>query len=194
VLAGGRSTRFGSDKLAATYRGAPLLHHAVSRLAEVCEEIVVVLGAGVEPAMPRGVRARFVRDRQQAQGPLAGFAAGLAIVATHRALVAAGDMPDLVPEVLRELVGVAARTDADAVALAEGDRFRPVPCAVRTSIALEHAERLLSAGDRRLGAVLDALGPEVIDEATWTALDPERRTLRDVDEVDDLVERRPPPR
>jgi molybdenum cofactor guanylyltransferase len=191
VLAGGRSIRFGSDKLAATYRGAPLLHHAVSRLAEVCEEIVVVLGGDEEPEMPRGVRVRFTRDRRQGEGPLAGLAAGLAIVATDRALVAAGDMPDLVPDVLRELVGVAGTTDA--AALGEGDRFRPVPCVVRTSIALEQAERLLSAGERRLGAVLDALGPEVIDERTWTALDPERRSLRDVDEVSDLVEPGLPP-
>jgi molybdopterin-guanine dinucleotide biosynthesis protein A len=192
-LAGGRSTRFGSDKLAATYRGAPLLHHAVGRLAEVCEEMVVVLGAAAEPAMPRGVRVRFARDRRRGEGPLAGLAAGLAIVVTDRALVAAGDMPDLVPEVLRKLIGVAASTAAAAVALGEGDRFRPVPCVVRTSIALEHAERLLSAGERRLGAVLDALGPEVIDERTWTALDPQRRSLRDVDEVSDLVEGGPPP-
>jgi molybdenum cofactor guanylyltransferase len=189
VLAGGRSARFGSDKLAATYRGAPLLHHAVSRLAEVCEEMVVVLGAGAEPAIPPGVRARFARDREQGEGPLAGLAAGLEIVSTDRALVAAGDMPDLVPEVLRELIGVAVRTDAAAVALAEGGRVRPVPSVVRTSIALEHAERLLSAGERRLGAVLDSLAARVIDETAWTALDPERRTLRDVDEVSDLVER-----
>jgi hypothetical protein len=45
---------------------------------------------------------------------------------------------------------------------------------------------LLHAGERRLRALSDALRTAVIDESTWLALDPERRTLRDVDEPGDL--------
>ena len=189
VLAGGRSTRFGSDKLAAAYRGAPMLHHPVMRLAEICGEVVVVLGSGPEPSLPCEVPVRFARDRQDGEGPLAGLAAGLAVVRTERALVVAGDMPDLVPAVLRALADAAARASADAVALADGGRFRPVPCVLTTSVALEQAVRLLAAGERRFRAVLEALDACVIDEGTWTALDPERRTLRDIDEVADLAER-----
>jgi hypothetical protein len=48
------------------------------------------------------------------------------------------------------------------------------------------AHTLLHAGRRRLRDVLDALRTAVIDEATWTALDPERRTLVDIDEPQDL--------
>jgi molybdopterin-guanine dinucleotide biosynthesis protein A len=193
VLAGGRSSRFGSDKLAATYRGAPMLHHPVTRLSEICGDVVIVLGSGPEPPAPAGIRVRFARDREEGQGPLAALAAGLAVVHTERALVVAGDMPDLVPAVLRKLLGTGDRSGADAVALAEGGRFRPLPCVVVTRLALEHAERLLAAGERRLGGVLESLDPVVIDEETWTALDPERRTLHDVDEVADLAERDRPP-
>ena len=85
------------------------------------------------------------------------------------------------------------RASADAVALADGGGFRPVPCVLTTSVALEQAVRLLAAGERRLRAVLEALDAGVIDEGTWTALDPERRTLRDIDEVADLAERGRPP-
>ncbi|MDP9330797.1 MAG: nucleotidyltransferase family protein, partial [Actinomycetota bacterium] len=53
VLAGGSSSRFGSDKLSAPYRGVPLLHHAVLRLAEVCGEVLVVIGPeGTPPPLP----------------------------------------------------------------------------------------------------------------------------------------------
>ena len=41
-------------------------------------------------------------------------------------------------------------------------------------------------GERSLRAWLQAMRMAVIDEATWTALDPERATLRDVDEPADL--------
>lgn len=42
VLAGGRSSRFGSDKALATWRGKPLLAHAADALGAQCDAVVVV--------------------------------------------------------------------------------------------------------------------------------------------------------
>ncbi|MGH2635708.1 MAG: NTP transferase domain-containing protein, partial [Actinomycetota bacterium] len=109
VLAGGRSTRFGRDKLIEPYRGVPLLHHAVLRLGEVCVDVVVVLAPeAAEPPPPPGVPVRIVRDVAEGEGPLAGLAAALSAVATVVALVAGGDMPDLQTSVLLEMLRVAA--------------------------------------------------------------------------------------
>lgn len=41
VLAGGNSTRFGSDKAEAIWRGRPLLEHVVARLETVCSHVIV---------------------------------------------------------------------------------------------------------------------------------------------------------
>ena len=41
VLAGGRSTRFGSDKARAMLDGATLLDHAIAALAPLCAQVVV---------------------------------------------------------------------------------------------------------------------------------------------------------
>jgi len=167
----------------------PLLHHAVLRLAEVCGDVVVVLGPdGPEPALPPGAPVRFARDPEAAQGPLAGLYAGLFAVSTDRALVAAGDMPELRTPVLLEMLKVAAGAPVDAVTLSDGDRFRPLPCVVARGPATEAAHELLHGGTRRLSDLLDALPNAVIDEDTWVALDPERRTLFDVDEVSDLLD------
>ena len=46
VLAGGASSRFGSDKLAATLDGRPLLHHALEAVAAVADRIVLVVAPG----------------------------------------------------------------------------------------------------------------------------------------------------
>jgi molybdenum cofactor guanylyltransferase len=186
VLAGGRSTRFGRDKLTEPYRGLPLLHHAVLRLAEVCDEVVVVTAPGAEPAMPLGAPVRIVHDPSEGEGPLAGAHAGLLAVRTEFALLAGGDMPELATPVLVELLRVAAEAPVDGVALAEDDRFRPLPCVVRAGPALDAAHALLHAGDRRLRNLLKALRVAVVDEPTWTALDPARRTLFDIDEPGDL--------
>ncbi|MCI0633799.1 MAG: molybdenum cofactor guanylyltransferase [Actinobacteria bacterium] len=189
MLAGGASARFGRDKLAEPYRGSPLLHHAVLRVGEVSEVVVVVLApAADEPSMPDGVTVRFVRDPTESEGPLAGLHEGLLAVRTAFALVAGGDMPDLQIPVLREMVDMADEPAVDAVALQDGGRSRPLPCVVRAEPAVNAAHTLLHAGRRALRDLLDALRVAVIDERTWIALDPERRTLFDVDEPGDLLD------
>ena len=189
MLAGGRSTRFGSDKLAATYHGMPLLHHAILRLAEVCRDVVVVIApVSPEPPLPPGSKARIARDPTEGEGPLAGLLAGLDATTAELALVAGGDMPDLRTAVLIEMLTVGSASPVDAVVLQDGDGFRPLPCVVRTEEARRAAHGLLHAGDRRLRRLLGALRVAVIDEATWHALDPELDTLRDVDVPGDLLD------
>ena len=70
VLAGGKSTRFGSDKALAELDGRTLIARAVDALALWCEYVVVV-GRETAPAptLPDWPRANM--------GPLAGLAAAL---------------------------------------------------------------------------------------------------------------------
>lgn len=187
MLAGGRSTRFGADKLAADYRGLPLLHHAILALGAVCDDVVVVLAPGEEPRnLPPG--ARITHDPTEGEGPLAGLHQGLlSAVRADAVVVAGGDMPELHPAVLIEMLRVLDEASADAVALADGGRPRPLPCVLRTWPAADMTHTLLHAGRRRLRDVLDALRTAVIDEETWTALDPGRQTVFDVDEPGDLA-------
>jgi molybdopterin-guanine dinucleotide biosynthesis protein A len=189
VLAGGRSSRFGRNKLLEPYGGTPMLHRVVVRLAEVCGEVVVVIApAADEPPMPLGVDVRFARDAVEGDGPLAGTHAGLLDVRTPYALLCAGDMPDLQTAVLLEMLRVADEIadGADGVALLDDRRVRPLPCVLRVGPATEAAHALLHDGSRRLRDLLDASRIAAIDEASWTVLDPARRTLFDVDDPSDL--------
>lgn len=157
------------------------------RLAEVCGDVVVVLAPDVpEPPMPLGTPVRFARDATEHEGPLAGAYAGLLAVGSDHALLAGGDMPDLQTAVLIEMLRVAAEAPADAVALEDEGRARPLPCVLRVDRAREIAHALLHDGRRRLRDLLDAVPTAVIDGPTWRAFDPDRRTLLDVDEPTDL--------
>lgn len=70
VLAGGRSTRFGSDKALAELGGRTLLARAVDALAAQCDAVVVVGREDAPaPTLPDWPRADM--------GPLAGIAAAL---------------------------------------------------------------------------------------------------------------------
>ncbi|MGH2641575.1 MAG: molybdenum cofactor guanylyltransferase [Actinomycetota bacterium] len=191
MLAGGRSRRFGRDKLAEEIDGRPLLHHPVLRLLDVCDRVVVVIGVDTEePAMPAGASVTFARDATADEGPLRGLAAGLEVVDSTWAVVAGGDMPDLQPTVLRELLRAAWETAAVAVVLSDGGDARPLPCVVRAEPAADAVAVLLGSGRRRLRDLHSAVRTVVVDEPSWTALDPERRTLVDIDEQAD-VERAP---
>ena len=186
VLAGGRSTRFGSDKLREPYRGRPLLHHAIEAVTGVADDVVVVMGPAADGRdLPPG--ARLAHDPAEDEGPLAGLHAGLlAAVRSDVAVVVAGDMPEVPAAVLRLLIGSVDDGPATASALGTPSGPSPVPIGLRTWPAADAVHTLLHAGRRRLGDVLDVMRTEVIEEDRWTALDPGRRALFDVDERSDL--------
>ena len=60
------------------------------------------------------------------------------------------------------------------------------PLVLRRDPALAAAERLFAGGERRLRALTETLSTHVIAEATWRTLDPDARTLRDIDTPADL--------
>ena len=103
-------------------------------------------------------------------------------------LLAGGDMPAMVGDVLGLLVQHVV-DGADAAALIDGEAWRPLPSALRRAAALAAAVSMPPGSGLR--DVLERLDVEAIPEARWRALDPEARTLFDVDTQGDL-DRLPP--
>ena len=158
-------------------------------LGELCSEIVVVVAPDTDgPDLPEEVVAPVlvIRDPEPYGGPLVGLAAALTEADTPLALVVGADMPDLVPEVLVELILTASEEGTTASALAEGDGFRPLPCVVRTARAEDLSRALLERGEGSLRGLLEASDVKVVAEESWRALDPGGATLRDIDRPEDL--------
>lgn len=190
VLAGGRSRRFGSDKLTARVDGVPLVERAAAALALVSDDVLVVLPPAGGPALPPSIRV--VRDPEPHGGPLVGLAAGLAAARAPIALVAGGDMPWLAPGVLAALIERLAAAPATTAAAGlgssdpAGDGLERFPIALRVEPALALATELLDRGERRLRRLVAGLAPDAVPETTWRAIDPGGRTTVDVDEPGDL--------
>ena len=99
ILAGGQSSRFGSDKAMALLDGRSLLSHAVEALSSACDH-VVVLGRSHDtldclPDWP-----------QVGMGPLAGLAAALRFARgnNYSAVLSIGvDLPGLPPDLVAKL-------------------------------------------------------------------------------------------
>lgn len=192
VLAGGRSSRFGSDKLVADFGGRSLLAATLHAVAPVVEAIVV---AG--PALPPEVGGRIGRvpialapDRESFGGPLAALARVLdqpAATADALVLVVGGDMPGVVPDVLELMIDrLADQSDVDAVVLDRPPRLQTLPLAIWRQAGSEAAAAAMDSGNRSLVSLLDRLRVEAVPAAEWTALDPAEATLQDVDRPDDL--------
>ncbi|OUC13374.1 MAG: molybdenum cofactor guanylyltransferase [Alkalinema sp. CACIAM 70d] len=94
VLAGGQSTRMGQDKALLAIAGQPLLQRVCETAMQCCESVHIVTAW---PDRYRSVvpeSCQFAVDLQT-QGPLVGFAQGLAVVKTEWVLLLACDMPSL---------------------------------------------------------------------------------------------------
>jgi molybdopterin-guanine dinucleotide biosynthesis protein A len=203
VLAGGRASRFGGDKLAAPLDGIPVLEHALRAVAQVADPVVVVVSPDAPlPSVPAlaGVEVVPARDLVARQGPLAGLAGGLAALAAWAApkgegaepdivLLVAGDMPTLDPRVLALLVReLEADPSLGAVSL-ESQPPSPLPCAIRATLARPVALALLAQDRRSLRGLLESVPSSTVPSASWRAIDPEGRTLRDIDTREDLAGR-----
>lgn len=193
VLAGGRSSRFGSDKLEAELEGASLLSRTIAAVEPIAD-IVIVAGAALPDELQVGdVPATLIQDREPFGGPLLALAnvleRGIPDTASSLAVVVGGDMPRLVPAVLAAMLDrLVADLEVDAVILqAPGTPRRQVlPLAIREHAAVGAARAALDAGDRSLRGFVDRMRTLELPGEVWQAHDPGGDTLADVDTSADL--------
>ena len=148
VLAGGRSSRFGSDKAAALLLGRPLLLWALDHLARACDRTAVSAQPGSAAAIlaAEGGWMVLADGAGDAAGPLAGIRAGLAWARGQGAdflAVEPCDAPLLPPDMHRRL-GDAIGAAPVAVARTE-DGLQPL-CALWRTVALEAVAAALHGG------------------------------------------------
>lgn len=130
ILAGGRSSRFGSDKASALLLGRPLLQWAVEALSPVCDELVIVAAEGQHlPAIETTLPMTRAIDTYEAKGPLAGLATGFAHASASLAFATSCDAPLIVPELVRALAAMA--DDYDIVCPFVGGFMQPLTAVYR---------------------------------------------------------------
>ena len=196
VLAGGRSSRFGRDKLQTELEGSALLDRAIAAALAVADEVIVA-GRAIGPPVDR-LAVRSIDDAEPFGGPLPALVDALEAAHGPAAIVVGGDMPRLEPRVLQAMLGELARDPSiEAVVLGTAEaatgttspepaRRQVLPLAIRVQPAWRAAREAVEAGHRSLQVLLDRMTVIELPASEWLPLDPHANTLLDVDTEADL--------
>jgi molybdopterin-guanine dinucleotide biosynthesis protein A len=132
VLAGGRSSRMGTDKALLQLDGRPLIAHAVAKLRRICAEVRIL---GANPAL--AAYAPLVPDLHPNCGPVGGIEAALAHTTHDWNLILAVDVPFMPAAILhRWATHITAPTETTRVAMFTADcRPQPAVCLLHRQIA-----------------------------------------------------------
>ena len=195
VLAGGKSTRFGSDKASTVVSGRTLLEWVLLALAPACDTVVVVRAPG--QALPRVECARpivIVDDLYEEKGPLAGLVSGFGAVRTPLAFAASCDVPLLVSPLVTALAALAPGYD---VVVPHVDGFpQPLLAVYRPSTCLDVFRQAVEDGRLKITAAYAGLNVRVVRESELRQFDPDLSSFRnlnraaDVQEIARLLDRR----
>lgn len=157
LLAGGKSSRMGTDKAFLTINGTALIGRVADVLKRVFDSVIVIADHGERYAF---LQLPCYPDIVHDAGPLAGIHAALVHSATSHVFIASCDTPFLNETMIREVLS---RAYAHTVTIvSDGTRVQPLfgvyPTALRTEI-----EQSLLSGKRSVSGWLEGTGVAVLD-------------------------------
>lgn len=156
VLAGGKSTRMGSDKALLKVGGVTLIERSVTLLTEMFPSVVISSDRGAEfeflgiPVLP---------DIRKDCGPLGGIHAVLTQTHADSLFVLACDMPFVSSDLIHYIIDMHADRDATIPSLGGG--VHPL-CGVYSRTGLPMIEKFLDVGEYKLRHVLEKLNSAII--------------------------------
>lgn len=148
ILAGGKSSRMGTDKARLRLGGESFPERIAAALLFVCESVRVV--GGIQPAQ----RWTVVPDIYGEWGALGGLHAALDACRAPWAIIVACDLPFVTGELFSRLRELSENFEAVVPVQADG-RWQPLCALYRVEPCLLRAAELIAAGERRPRRLLE---------------------------------------
>ena len=168
ILAGGRSSRMGSEKAFLPWREYTIIEFLISRLTPIFDHIMVVTK---RPDKFIGLPAKIVEDEFPEYAALVGLYSGLKATQTETNLVIPCDMPLIPSALVMEMGAISMRYEAVILERADHERI-PFPGYYHRSLlpALAAAIHQKEFGITRF---LKDCVAHVLPESAWKYLDPD---------------------
>ena len=181
ILAGGKSSRFGSNKALALHQGDALIQTIARRLAALFPETLLITNTPEEYGF---LGWPMAKDLYPDCGPLAGIHAALRTVSQPRIFVCGCDMPLVNPELIRFLCELEGDHDIVLPWLDEG----PEPLyAVYSKKALPIIEEQLSKNQYKIGMVFEKLRIRKVTSEEILQIVPDLTTFQNINHQHDLA-------
>ena len=149
VLAGGQSSRMGTDKALLEFKGQPLIVHAI-RILRGAGLPVVIAGARAEAQSNLESFAPVMSDSETGLGPLGGICTALATIPAPYAVFLPVDIPFLPSSLIRYLVHRARVTKSAITLVSVNGLPQTLPAVVSKTMYPTLQEKLQN---RRLGCL-----------------------------------------
>ncbi len=182
ILVGGASSRMGCDKARLEWNGVPLVERVANALGSCMSRVCLVIRPGSEPPLD----LPCVEDVRSERAPIVGVHAALQACESAAVLVTACDLPELDPNVVLALLALVPHGDGPDVVAPIGTKGHEPLLAVYRPRLLPEIERRIDAGKLSLQSLLHDVDTLGIPEATLREIDPELRSLRNVNRPEDL--------
>jgi len=179
ILAGGRSSRMGSNKALLPYRGGLFIEAIHRQLSALFPEVLLITNT---PEQYDFLPCRTAGDIFPDMGALAGLQSGLHHSETGHIFAVACDMPYLDDRLIRYLVGQRHRGD---VIIPEGECGLEPLHAVYAKGCLPRMEASLLANRRRIVSFFDAVRVVTVERSITSAFDPDLRFFSNINTPDD---------
>jgi len=185
VLAGGRATRLGRDKVTIELGGETLIQRAVRLVSALSDDVIVVGRTDQQSQLAQLIHgARILSDAEPFVGVLAGIASGLVAARHDWCLVVACDMPFVSLDLVRYMMSLKEGYDVVVPRLEEG--LEPL-------LSLYHKNCLpallcaLKLGARRVVSFYAPQRVRYVEAAEVHRIDPMGRSFHNINVPEDLV-------
>jgi len=160
ILAGGRSTRMGTDKALLEIEGRPLIAGLVDQLRPHFDDIMISIAQQGDTLVP-GVR--HVADQKPGSGPLMGIHSAVAASSCRVNFVVACDVPDTQVGFIRKLLSFSALCDVAIPTFGNGN-LEPL-LAVYCRDVLPHTAAMIAGENLRVRDLLARCRSRIVEVA-----------------------------
>jgi len=181
ILAGGKSTRYGTNKAFAEFQGTKLIDRVVQVMDSLFKPLLLVTNTPREYAY---LDLPMVEDIIKGLGPIGGIHTGLETISDQAGFFVACDMPYLNETLLRHMVNL--REDFDAVIPRVGWMLEPLH-ALYSKQCLTAIKESFDSKEYQIMRFFQKIRARYVDEEELRSIDPELKSFFNVNKPEDVA-------
>ena len=180
ILAGGKSSRYGTNKALVEINGMRLIDRVVQAMGSVFPHLLLVTNTPHEYAY---LQTPMVEDLIKGLGPLGGIYTGLEVISDNAGFFVACDMPFINPDLILHITELL--EDFHAVVPRVDWKIEPL-YALYTKGCLPYIKEAIRTKEYQIVKVFDRIRVRYLEEDEIRAIDPQLKTFLNINRPEEL--------